>query len=109
MKTLKFAPRLVPKILSGEKTSTWRLFDDKDLQVGDILTFINKETLEEFGTAKVITLKIKTLGTLTETDWKGHEKFESDKAMYTQYRKYYGEKVSPESELKILEFEFKRN
>lgn len=34
-KTLKFTPELSAKILSGEKTSTWRLFDDKNLQKGD--------------------------------------------------------------------------
>lgn len=28
MKSLKFASHLVEKITSGEKTSTWRLFDD---------------------------------------------------------------------------------
>jgi len=33
MKKLKFEPNLVPKILSGEKTSIWRLFDDKDLNL----------------------------------------------------------------------------
>ena len=74
MKTLKFAPNLIEKILSGEKTSTWRLFDDKDLQVGDELIFINKETLKEFGTAKITSLKVKTLGSLTDADWVGHEK-----------------------------------
>jgi hypothetical protein len=51
MKTLKFAANLVPLILSGEKTSTWRLFDDKDLQVGDELEFINKNTNTTFASA----------------------------------------------------------
>ncbi len=64
MKTLKFSPHLVNKILSGEKTSTWRLFDDKDLQVGDTLGFIDKETGELFGNAVVTSLRVKTLGTL---------------------------------------------
>ena len=40
MKTLKFTTQLVEKILSGEKTSTWRLFDDKDFKNGDNLAFI---------------------------------------------------------------------
>ena len=35
MKVLKFREYLVPLVLSGEKDSTWRLFDDKDLSVGD--------------------------------------------------------------------------
>lgn len=92
MKTLKFAPHLVPLIISGEKTTTWRLFDDKDIQEGDDLTFINKETEENFGTAIITNLYKKTLGTLTSDDWIGHEKFAPEE-MYTTYRKYYGDKV----------------
>lgn len=53
MKTLKFTSHLSEKILKGDKTSTWRLFDDKDLKEEDELIFINKETNEEFGTAKI--------------------------------------------------------
>lgn len=109
MKTLKFTPQLVDKILSGEKTSTWRLFDDKDLTVGDKLIFINKETLKEFGEAVITSLKIKTLITLTDDDWIGHEKFSSEEEMYESYKKYYGDKVNKDSEVKILTFSFKKN
>ena len=107
MKTLKFKDYLAKKILTGEKTSTWRLFDDKDLQVGDDLIFINKETGEQFGKAKITDLKIKTLGTLTDADWVGHEKFVSEEEMYKAYRLYYGDKVKPDSEVKIITFDFK--
>lgn len=31
MKVLKFSENLVPLILSGQKTATWRMFDEKDL------------------------------------------------------------------------------
>ncbi len=34
MKTLKFKPHLVAQILAGTKTSTWRLFDDKNITGG---------------------------------------------------------------------------
>lgn len=106
MKTLKFKPHLVERILGGTKTSTWRLFDDKDLQVGDELAFMDKETGSQFGTAKVTDMKIKTLGTLTDEDWEGHEKYKSEEEMYEHYRSYYGEKVGPDSELKIISFDF---
>ncbi|MFZ2523325.1 MAG: ASCH domain-containing protein [Minisyncoccia bacterium] len=106
MKTLKFKDHLAKKILSGEKTSTWRLFDDKDLQAGDDLIFINKETSEQFGEAKITNLKIRTLGTLNEADWVGHEKFVSEEEMYKAYRGYYGDKVNEGSEVKIISFEF---
>lgn len=108
MKTLKFTPQLVKEIISGEKTSTWRLFDDKDLQKGDELIFINKETGKEFGRATITSIVIKTLGSLADEDWVGHEKYSSDEEMYTTYRKYYGDKVDENSEVKILTFGFKK-
>lgn len=106
MKTLKFQPHLVPEILSGQKISTWRLFDDKNLQVGDELSFINKETGEIFGTAIITSLEIKTLGTLTDEDWKGHERYASEEAMYASFRAYYGDTVGPDTEVKMLKFVF---
>ncbi len=108
MKSLKFAPDLVSKIISGEKTSTWRLFDDKDLKVNDSLVFINKANGEQFGSAIINSIKIKTLGTLSEEDWEGHERFASEDEMYSTYRKYYGDKVGPDSEVKLLKFDFKQ-
>jgi hypothetical protein len=107
MKTLKFTPELCEQILSGEKTSTWRLFDDKNLQVGDELDFVNKETGESIGVAKIMNLKVTSLGELTEEDWIGHERYNSEEEMYKAYRKYYGDKVTPETELKIIHFKLK--
>jgi len=107
MKTLKFKQNLVEKILSGEKTSTWRLFDDKDLQNGDELLLINKDTGAEFGTARITALKVKTLQTLTDEDWVGHEKYISKEEMLATYRGYYGDKVNEKSEVKIIYFTFR--
>lgn len=107
MKSLKFAPHLVEKILSGEKFSTFRLFDDKNMTLGDDLVFINKENGEEFGSAKITALKTKTLGTLTEDDWIGTDKYPSEEEMYKDFRKYYGDKVNENTEVKIIRFNFK--
>jgi len=106
MKTLKFRPHLCEQIQAGNKTSTWRLFDDKDLQTGDVLEFINKDTGTTFGTAIITSLYTKTLSTLEDKDWEGQERFASDAEMYTSYREYYGDKVGPDSEVKILMFTF---
>jgi hypothetical protein len=105
MKTLKFAPDLVQKIISGEKTSTWRLFDDKDLQAGDDLLFINKETGGQFGSAKIKSLVTKTLGSLTEGELVEHS-YQSADDMYLNLRKYYGDEIDENSEVKILTFDF---
>ena len=107
MKKLKFEPHLCEQILSGNKTSTWRLFDDKDLQVGDTLQLVNRETLEIIGTATITKLRIKALGTLTPEDWVGHEKYPNEEFMYATYRKYYGDRVDENTEVKIISFDFK--
>jgi len=106
MKIMKFKPHLCKQILTGEKTATWRLFDDKDLSEGDEIEFMNKETMTIFGRGSITTLRIKTLGTLVESDWEGHERFDSEEEMYEVYKSYYGDKVGPDSELKIIDFEF---
>jgi hypothetical protein len=72
------------------------------------LVFINKGTGEQFGSAVITSLHTKTLGTLTDADWEGHERFVSEGEMYATYRKYYGDKVNEQSEVKILKFEFKK-
>lgn len=45
MKTLKFRDRLAQLVLSGEKYVTFRIFDDKDLQVGDELLLLDTSRL----------------------------------------------------------------
>ncbi len=104
MKTLKFAKHLVPLVISGEKTSTWRLFDDKQLTVGDDLMFIDSSTGLQFSKAKITKIKVKKLGEITERDYDGHEKFESKQAMLDSYRSYYGDEVDEKTEVKLIDF-----
>jgi len=105
MKTLKFADNLVPLILSGEKTTTWRLFDDKDLQAGDELELINKKTLQVFANANIISLYEKRLGEIEEGDYDGHEKYESNEDMIETLKKFYSDKVDGSTLVKIIKFE----
>jgi hypothetical protein len=107
MKTLKFRDYLVPLVLSGEKDSTWRLFDEKDIKEGDELNLINWNTGEEFTKVTVIETKEKMLKEIEEGDFDGHERFESEEKMYEEYKKYYGDKVTPESIIKMIKFELK--
>jgi hypothetical protein len=59
MKTLKFRHQLVEEILTGRKTVTWRLFDDKDLKVGDKIELLYWETKEKFADAEIIEVREK--------------------------------------------------
>jgi hypothetical protein len=106
-KTIKFRDFLAKQILEGEKNSTWRLFDDKDLATGDEVDFINWNTLEKFGEAVLEDVCDKTLGTLESEDFEGHEKYESEEKMYESYRIYYGDRVGPDTPVKIIHFTFR--
>lgn len=105
MKNLKFDSNLVSKILSGEKTSTWRLFDDKDLKNGDELIFIEKETGKEFAKAVIISAREKKFEDLNDEDFKGHRKYDTEKEMYEDFQKYYNLPVTPTSILKVIDFQ----
>ncbi len=103
-KSLKFVPHLVKMILSGEETCTWRFFDDKDLKTGDILDFVEKENGNIFAMAEITSVKEKKFGDVESSDLEGHEKFESKEKMYGAYRSYYGNKIAPDTLVKIVRF-----
>ena len=105
MKTLKFNSDLVGKIISGKRRSTWRLFDDKNLQIGDVLVFVNQKNGQPFGKAKIIHLKIKKLADINNIDRKG--KYFSKKEMYQDLRNHYGNTINESSVVKIINFDFK--
>ncbi len=106
LKTLKFRSALAKLILDGEKTTTWRLFDDKDLQVGDVVELMNWETHEIFGRAVITEVEEKPINYLNEKDWEGHERFLSDAEMYAKYREYYpGREVGSNTLVKIIHFD----
>jgi len=104
-KTLKFYPELVPLILSGQKTSTWRLWDDKDLSEGDIVDFLNKVSAEKFYTGRLTTVIKKPFVELTAEDHEGHEEYETDEAMYEHFSKIYGKPVDGNTAVTIIRFE----
>lgn len=106
---IKFRPYLVPLVLSGEKNSTWRMFDDKDFQVGDDVSLVNWETLEEFARGKITDVKEKKFGDITEEDFDGHEKYHSVDEMYEEYRRYYGDKVGLDVMVKGLQRSFQQS
>lgn len=105
MKTIKFRPALAQLIIEGKKTTTWRLFDDKDLQTGDVVELMNSETKEIFGHAFITEVVEKPIKDLDDHDWEGHERFSSDEAMYAAYRTYYpGKEIGSDTLVKILHF-----
>jgi len=112
MKTLKFDHEEAQDVLTGNKTSTWRLYDDKDLTVDDDIKFIDKvdakdsETWKVIGTGVVTEIREKKLNNVTDEDMEGHEVFSSADAMLDHYKDMYGERVSLDTTVKIVFFKF---
>jgi hypothetical protein len=105
MKPLKFKPHLAQLILDGKKMTTWRLFDDKNLQVGDELELKNAETLEIFSKAIITEVREKKMAQLNKNDYDGHEVFENEEDMYRHYRGYYpNHEIGPDTLVKIIHF-----
>ena len=104
MKTLKFKSHLVKLIKEGKKTSTWRLFDEKNLAVDDEVALYEEGIEKSFAIATLTHVTEKTLGSLTDADWIGHERFTSTEDMYATYRSYYGPNVSEDTTVKIITF-----
>lgn len=105
MKTLKFRKKLSELILRNEKTTTWRIFDDKDIRQGDVMEFLVWETKEVFANAKILEVVEKKFKDLEPQDLEGHEKFASKEEMYATYSTYYNKKVDENTLVKIIKFE----
>src|SRR5438105_1686739 len=112
MKTLKFNHEYAQLILSGKKTTTWRLYDDKDLSVDDTIKIIDKvdpkdsKTWKIIGQGKVTQVIEKKLADVTKEDMAGHETYASEEEMLETYKKRYGSRVSLDTPVKIIYFDF---
>ncbi|NTV44132.1 MAG: ASCH domain-containing protein [Candidatus Yonathbacteria bacterium] len=104
-KTLKFRQTLADMMLAGEKDTTWRLFDDKDISVGDVCDLLVSETREPFAIGTVTSVRETTFAALLPEDWDGHERYDTDEAMYAAYTDYYKQPVGPNTPLKIIKLD----
>ena len=112
MKKLKLDHALADLVRHGKKTSTLRLFDDKDLSVNDELLLIDKvdpadpSTWKEMGVATINQVTERRLGDLTEEDLDGHEPYSDQHAMLADFRRYYGPNVTLQTPAKIIQFTY---
>lgn len=104
MKTIKFRHSLVENILNQEKTTTWRLFDDKDLQVGDDIELIDWESREMFSKGRIVNVYEKKISEIEDSDYKGHKKYGNLQEMINGFREFYGDRVNKSTIVKIIEF-----
>ena len=112
MKTLKFNHQLASMIISGQKTSTWRINDEKNLSVDDEIQIvdkvdrIDKSTWTVIGTARINQILAKRLGQINNEDFEGHEEYSSKEEMINTFKGYYGEDINENTAVKIVQFTF---
>ncbi len=110
MKKIKFDHNLAMLVRNGTKTATWRIYDDKNIAVNDILELVDKVDPQnpaswvEIGTAQVTMVVEKRLGDIAPNDYAGHETFSTPEMMLEQYQAYYGPEVSLETPIKMIHF-----
>ncbi len=104
MKTIKFKDFKAKWVLEGVKTSTMRLFDDKDLQEGDELELIDSDSGKIFSRAVITEVISKKLDEIDDVDLDGHEKWGSKDEMLESLKKYYGDKVDWGTMVKVIKF-----
>jgi hypothetical protein len=108
-KTLKFDEDLAELILSGKKTATWRLFDDKNISLGDKLDLLARPKLEKFAEAIVLDVVEKPFSLLEKADYEGHETYNDTEEMYCTFSKMYKREVGPNTIVKIIHFSLIQN
>ncbi len=104
---LRFVPHLVEMIVSGKKFTTWRINNERDISVNEVITFCDKDGTP-FAEARVLWLKTTTFASLTPEDWEGHEWFDNREEMYKLYSEVYGIEVTPATVLEIIRFKVSR-
>jgi len=112
MKLLKLDHELAQLVLAGKKHSTWRIFDDKDLRVGDEVELIDKVDPADKTTWKIIGVGLinrvveTRLGDITAADAAGHEQYTTPDELLTTFQKHYGPEVNVQTPVKIITFDF---
>src|ERR1044072_1342858 len=110
MKKLKLEHQLAELVRKGKKTVTWRLYDDNDIQVNDIVGLIDKvepgnpETWVHFADVRIDSIVQERLSDITAQDYQGHESFDSPQQLLETYRSYYGPDVGSDTPVKMIRF-----
>lgn len=98
-----FAENLVPLVLNGSKTLTYRIGNKYSfLELGDEIEVRDSSTDKIFGQVKIIEKGLTAFKDLP-IDRKGHEVYESKEKQKEIFEKYYG-KVKDEDKVLILGF-----
>jgi ribonuclease HI len=113
MKSLKLEHQLANDVLAGKKTSTWRINDDKDLHVNDVIQLVDKvksndpATWQVIGEATITAITEKKMGNIVQGDLQKGELLAPLEERLKAFQGYYGPQVGAETPVKIINFDFK--
>jgi len=114
MKSLKLSHALAQKIQNGQVRSTWRLFDEKNLSVNDVVAAIDKvnpddpSSWQPIGELHITEVVEKRLGDIGPKDYDPGEHPEPLKKLLKRFRGYYhGQHITKDMPVKLLKFEFR--
>lgn len=107
-KTIKFKEYLVSPILEGKKVSTWRLFDDKKLEVNNLIHLQNSDSGKDFALAVITSIDEKTFDQIKLEEYDGIENFKNKDEMINHFKKFYGEGVNRNTIIKVVNFSLKK-
>ncbi len=112
MKTLKIDHESAQLIVGGQKTTTWRVNDDKDLHVNDVVLIIDKvkpvepDSWQVIGEALLNEVLEKRIGDITPDDLTGHKEYSTKESILQASRNFYGPSVDEHTPIKFLSFAF---
>lgn len=105
---------MAQQVVEGKKTTTWRLFDDKDLSVNDAVELIDKVKMNEpqswqvIGNATITSVIEKRLRDVSAEDLERDDEFDSTDNMLATFKGYYGSNITPDTHVKIVQFDFRK-
>ncbi|MDB5165946.1 MAG: Ribonuclease [Candidatus Saccharibacteria bacterium] len=108
MKILKLDHNLAQLVAAGKKHSTWRIFDDKDLRVGDEVELVDKVDPDDKTTWKIIGIGVinrvveARVGDITDSEALGA----TGPELLSTFQKHYGPEVNVQTAVKIITFDF---
>lgn len=112
MKFVKVSHKVAKLIISGVKTNTWRINDEKNISVDDTIGIIDKvdskvpSTWQVIGTGHVNAVIQKRLSDVHDDDLGPGEDFTSREDMIHTFKNYYGPDINERTAIKIIDFHF---
>lgn len=102
--SIGFASNLIPLILNGSKTLTYRIGSKYSfLTVGDEIMLKDSKTEKKFAKVKITERSLTTFKELP-IDALGHEVYSSKDEQRKTFEKYYGKRINNSEKILILGF-----